>query len=334
MYDTTTLAHQAQTHLLEVLGERPSSLKPLPGSGLPFFVTDSFDLMGIKLLGLPVTLAILKVQGSLSPAEVAARIRRIRAQGGLALYVAAVVDASDRRRLIEQKVPFLVPGNQLYLPDLGIDLREYFRRQAEINDQPQMGPATQALLFSHLIDPMTPVETKAGWHVAPTVEKLGYTKMTGSRAANELVELGLAEVEKRGRAVHLRFKQDTPAAIWEAAKPFVRSPVMRTRWIGKLPSTIAPLVRKAGETALTRHTLLGEPEHETFAIHRDDWSDTNGSRILTRPEPGAVEVQIWSYSPALEDGDFIDPLSLIASMRDASDERVRLAVRELEEKIQ
>jgi hypothetical protein len=32
--------------------------------------------------------------------------------------------------LIEQKVSFIVPGNQLYLPDLGLDLREYFRQRA------------------------------------------------------------------------------------------------------------------------------------------------------------------------------------------------------------
>ena len=36
----------------------------------------------------------------------------------------------ERKRLIEQKVPSIVPGNQLYLPDLGLDLREYFRRRA------------------------------------------------------------------------------------------------------------------------------------------------------------------------------------------------------------
>lgn len=328
------LAHQTQAYLLEALGQRLSALKPRSGPGLPFFVIDSFDLMEIELFGELVTLAILKEQASLTPMEVALRIRKIRAQGSLALYVAPAVDASDRRRLVEQKVPFVVPGNQLYLPDLGIDFREHFRRQAEIGSMTHMVAATQALLFSHLIDRMSTNERRSSWHVAPTVEKLGYTKMTGSRAANELVALGLAKVEKIGRAVHLRFKQDTTAAIWEAAKPYVKSPVLRRRWLHMLPSDISPFAREAGEMALAKRTMLGEPEHQTYAIHRDHWSDTNEGLILTRPEPGAVEVQLWSYSPGLDDGHLVDPLSLVASLKDSVDERVRLAVRELEGQIQ
>ena len=45
------------------------------------------------------------------------------------VYVTGALASYERKRLIEQKVPFMVPGNQLYLPDLGIDLREYFRQR-------------------------------------------------------------------------------------------------------------------------------------------------------------------------------------------------------------
>ncbi|MBI3345756.1 MAG: hypothetical protein HY020_00920 [Burkholderiales bacterium] len=330
MHDTLQLAHQAQLYLLEALGEAPSALLPLPPSGLPFFITDSFDLLQIKLFGLPVTMAVLKEQGALTPAEVASRIRKIRALGNLTLYATSAIDSADRRRLIEQKVPFVVPGNQLYLPDLGIDLREHFRRQAENSSLPQMMPATQALLFSHLMDRMTTVASQANWHVAPAAEKLGYTKMSGSRAANELVELGLADVEKIGRAVHLRFKQDTTAKIWEAAKPYVRSPVLRTRWVRALPPTVVRFARQAGETALAKQTMLNEPEHRTVAIHRDHWPGTDPRYALIRPEPGTFEVQVWSYSTTIDAGDLVDPLSLVASLRDSLNERVRLAVRALE----
>jgi len=47
------------------------------------------------------------------------------------IYVRAQVTAYNRKRLIEQKVPFIVPGNQMYLPMLAIDLREHFRRIRE-----------------------------------------------------------------------------------------------------------------------------------------------------------------------------------------------------------
>jgi len=40
------------------------------------------------------------------------------------VYVRTRMTAFNRKRLIEQKVPFIVPGNQMYLPTLAIDLRE------------------------------------------------------------------------------------------------------------------------------------------------------------------------------------------------------------------
>ncbi|MCK7468892.1 MAG: hypothetical protein MZU91_12730 [Desulfosudis oleivorans] len=59
----------------------------------------------------------------------AARLDKLRQLAGMpVVYVTRTLASYERKRLIEQKVPFLVPGNQLYLPDLGIDLREYFRK--------------------------------------------------------------------------------------------------------------------------------------------------------------------------------------------------------------
>jgi hypothetical protein len=62
------------------------------------------------------------------------------------VYVTGTLASYERKRLIEHKVAFLVPGNQLYLPDLGIDLREYFRRPPAAADT-ALSPATQAMLI-------------------------------------------------------------------------------------------------------------------------------------------------------------------------------------------
>lgn len=41
--------------------------------------------------------------------------------GHAGVYILQGLEAYNRKRLIQQKGPFIVPGNQLYLPDLGID---------------------------------------------------------------------------------------------------------------------------------------------------------------------------------------------------------------------
>lgn len=38
------------------------------------------------------------------------------------VYVTTTLASYERKRLVQQKVPFIVPGNQLYLPELAIDL--------------------------------------------------------------------------------------------------------------------------------------------------------------------------------------------------------------------
>jgi hypothetical protein len=40
------------------------------------------------------------------------------------VYVAPTLASFERRRLMEQKIPFLGPRNQFYAPELGIDFRE------------------------------------------------------------------------------------------------------------------------------------------------------------------------------------------------------------------
>lgn len=52
----------------------------------------------------------------------------------------------ERRYLIEQKISFLALGNQLYLVELGIDLREYFHRKKPAPIR-ALNPATQAMLL-------------------------------------------------------------------------------------------------------------------------------------------------------------------------------------------
>lgn len=324
-----------QAYLAEVLGSPPGIARLWAGSGLPFFVLDSLDLWELPILGERVVLAIDKRPGSLSPAEIANRVKKVRAKAGLTLYAAPTMTFDERRRLIEHKVPFVVPGNQLYLPDLGIDLREHFRRRAEEAETSRMSPATQAVLIRHLLRRFYPEDdTPSDWRVSPTVRELGYTGMTGSRAVNELVELGLATVVRQGRSIYLRFPQGEGSQVWQDAKPFMRSPVLRTRWVREVPKDLEPHLRVAGEALLAKLTLLAEPDRAVYAVTREQWDAEEARHIVTRPEPGDTEVQIWSYSPSLMNNSAdVDPLSLIVSMQDATDERVRMAVKDLEDKL-
>jgi hypothetical protein len=76
------------------------------------------------------------------------------------IYLRHGVTSYNRQRLIKHKVPFVIPGNQLYLPMLGMDLRERFRQVEK--QKPTLDPSTQLLLLYVLHgrapDPLTPAK--------------------------------------------------------------------------------------------------------------------------------------------------------------------------------
>lgn len=319
-------------YLAAVLGVH-SNAKPWPGmQGLPFFLSDGFDFLEIDLFHHPVVVAIDRRPEALAPSEIAARIRHIASKTGLVIYATQRLTFHNRRALIAQRIPFIVPGTQLYLPDLGIDLREHVRTGHTAQGK-TLSPSAQALLIYNLLaKPWNPQ-----LHPAATARELDYTVMTASRAANELVAAGLAHAghkPKPGAPLYLTLNGSNAKDVWLAAEPVVRSPVTRTVWIDKLPAHLN--ARVAGASALAAHTMLASTGSPVYAAKRQDWlAAQKADPTLTDlgRDPRRTELQIWSYSPSLAGGDEVDPFSLIASMRDHNDERVQLALNELRENL-
>lgn len=324
-------AEKLQAYLLDVLGA-DTTPRPWPGAkALPFFVTDSFTLFELSLFGHSLVIALDRRPGTLSPSEVAARVERLRSAAPNVVYATERLALRERRALIGRKMPFIVPGNQLYLPDLGIDLREYLQRGAGAGKSTTLKPSAQALLIASLLAKPWHREL----HPATMARALGYTVMTASRAANDLVAAGLAQAGHKaqpGAPRYLTFEATKPEEAWRAAEPLVVSPLLRTVWIAKVPAGLA--TRVAGIEALARQTMLAAPDHPVHAVKREDWLSARKADPTLDDlgrDGSRIELQIWSYSPNLASGDQVDPLSLIASLRDNTDERVQVALNELRE---
>jgi len=318
-------------YLHEVLGIAVPSAKPWARADeLPYHLLDAFQFAELELLGQGVVLAISRAEGKLNLSEVRTWLSKVGAVGGQpAVYVTDALASYERRRLIEQKVPFIVPGNQLYLPDLGLDLREYFRQRAPAAEA--LSPSAQAMLITALLRRPWDAE----WRPASAAHELGYTPMTLSRVIKELSGAGLASVHTEGRSRWLRM-EGSPEAIWERAKPALRTPVKNAVWVadpGALPS---PRCRLAGLSALARYSMLAEPQWPVYAIPSADWKAATDAGVRQLPEPvaGAQEWQVWSYSPALvPQASTVDPLSLTLSLQDSADDRIQLALDELKEQL-
>lgn len=323
----TTLATAVLHHLHEVLGIEVPGAKPWEHANeLPYFLQDAFQFSELELLGQPVVLAMRRVEAKQSLSEVRIWLDKVKAVAGQpAVYVTDALASYERRRLIEQKVPFIVPGNQLYLPDLGLDLREYFRHRTQATEA--LSPSAQAMLFTALLRQ----PWQSDWRPAEVAAALGYTPMTQSRAVKELTANGLASAYTVGRSRWLRMELP-PDQLWERAKPLLRTPVKRVLWVAPPGGFVHWHRRIAGVSALARYSMLTEPKWPVYAMSAADWKAATDAGVRELPEldMGAQEWQLWSYSPALmPDATTVDPLSLSLSLEDNADDRIQLALDEL-----
>ena len=326
-----SLAASVQRYLFETLGVPSSGHRPwVAPQELPRSVKNVFDLHELDILGNTILLALEHTSAPPSLADLRLRLGKVRSIAERpVVYVTQALTANERKRLIAQKVPFIVPGNQLYLPDLGLDLREYFRRRHTAAESP-LSPSAQAMLIAALLRP----QWTAQWLPVEVAATLGYTPMTLSRVVRELAECGLASVGKTGRFQHLTMGA-SPRDIWDQIKPRLRSPVLRTVHTNTPIPPELP-TRLAGRSALAHHGLWHHASVGTVrAVNRTAWQAL-ATQLTELPEPthDTHAWQIWLYSPSLQaDSHTVDPLSLILSLRDDPDASLHGALDSLEQQL-
>lgn len=319
------LAADVRAYLHETLGADTSIRLWSRAKNLPYFLQDAFDIHEFQLGAKDILLVSARKERLPEMRKLRTQLNKLAHIADRPVVFAASTLASyERRRLVEQKIPFVVPGNQLYLPDLGIDFREYFRSpQEEVID---FTPATQALFIAALLRK----EWHGIWQPGDLISALGYTAMTLTRAIRELTGAGFVTARQQGKGRRLEVNH-SPAQAWELAAPYLRSPVRRTEWVDSqlVKRFKAPV---AGLSALAAYSMLTEPPQPIYAASTAQWKRAReaGVRHELVPPARAVQWQIWSYPPRLlHDREAVDPLSLALSLKAETDDRVHQALDEL-----
>lgn len=304
-------------------------LRPTPWVGhkrLPFLLRDRYRFYRVRMLDTACLFMIETGDEEQPPVAIRKHMEKLHEHfDGPVIYVQERITGYNRKRLIDHKIPFVVPGNQMYLPMLGIDLREHFRKLR--SQPPQFSPSAQTVLIYQLLRGNDEALTPSGM-----AERLGYSAMTMTRAFDELEAIRLGEFTTRGRERCVVFPE-LKRELWSKAQPLLRSPVRR-RYHVRTSHTLS-LGVCAGLTALALYTRLAEPAKPVFAMRGKDWTTVRSRhdvQVVPAQEPQAGEIEIWSYDPTLfaENGR-ADRLSLYLSLRDNQDERVGTALEEMME---
>jgi DNA-binding transcriptional ArsR family regulator len=322
------LIRDFEQYLSEVLRIASNPRKWEGEKTLPYLLRDLYEFYQAHLLDTSCLLMVARDESSQTPVAVRKHLALVSKNwDGEVVYVQKSVSAYNRKRLIEQKVPFVIPGNQMFLSALGIDLREHFRRS--IGTSSHVSPSTQVVVLYAIL--RTTTETLTPSRLA---KLLGYTRMTLTRALDELQATGLGTVEIRGRERILRFVDDGQT-LWEHARIFLTSPVKKRLWIQRLHGNRRGV--QAGLTALAHYSMLAAPDQPVYAISTEEWKavkQTGDIIELPGPEPYADQLEIWNYPPKLfAANDVVDRLSLFLSLQDTTDERVESALETMMERM-
>lgn len=336
MNDLDAAARYLQDLLPDMVGElEPWSSSKV--STLPHFLASLFGLAEIDLLGNRVLLANVLVQTEpVPPSRLIEQVNRLAEKAGLRVVpVLSGVSTYTRSKLIESRVDFVVPGSQMFAPSFLMSLRERDRvPPVSLPIGEQLSHPAQAVLIAALLRPdfeERDIPGSVQWSPLDLARHAGYSRMTASRVARELVAANLVSAEREGRETSLRFLM-TRRSLWEAALPRLRSPVLRTTCIGKDGLAMLPAdeCRAAGETGLSVLTELAAPARPVAAIPRDYLRRHSEPEWLPAAGEGHVDVQHWAYSTRLGGADTgVDPLSLYLSLKGRGDPRLEGALRDL-----
>ncbi|OGV67280.1 MAG: hypothetical protein A3K19_30165 [Lentisphaerae bacterium RIFOXYB12_FULL_65_16] len=308
---------------------------PEAAEQLPVHVGTRYAVYRTVLFERPYWLLLANAAEPFSPAA-AARDQAL-AQRAFDAAVALVfprLAAFERRRLIEKRVAFIVPGQQAFLPMALVDLREHVRpRMLDVaGERPLALTAAAQALFLHLLQ-HPEIDS---WPLHRWAEQLCCSNMTISRGGRELVAAGLLAADGKGRTVHLRLS-GTPHTTWKKALPLLRSPVARKTHVLILKPD-AVHAQDAGLTALAQLTALATDPRPEMAMSGAAYrAAVAGGALAPQPfaDPGCVSMEQWLYAPGLTAGArVVDRLSLFLSLKDSPDERVQGALNELLEGMQ
>ena len=159
-------------------------------------------------------------------------------------FVFLTLPTFDRKRFIQRRIPFVVPGRQAYLPVALIDLRENAKGGQRLLDEPKerLSAPAQVLVLYHLQTQRDSDE----WPLSKWVDVLGYSRSTLTRVYKELATASLCRAVASGRHVTLVFPRQR-RELWESARPHLGSPV---RTCSRVKAQDAELqMHEAGMTA-------------------------------------------------------------------------------------
>lgn len=233
------------------------------------------------------------------------------------------VSTYQRNALIKNKIPFIVPNSQIYVPELGMCIKELCAGKREKVEK--LSAIAQYLLLYFIYE-----EKQEEISQSELMEHLDMSAMNISRAVLELQGLGLVETRKEGTRKLVKAVAKGKE-LYQLSRKFLQSPVQKIIYVASIHYDMG--LPYAGETALAKRSMLNFPKCTVFAMDKKKSKDIP-KEYLIDPKFVAdcdyVEIELWKYNPRTFaiDG-IVDIVSLVEALKNIEDERVEMQIKEI-----
>jgi hypothetical protein len=175
----------ADTLGIEVIAEPWDGAKHLP-----FYLADAYNFQLVTLGN--VRCLFVRPESELAAiSAIKKHFSKISENTDVPLVLDLVsLNARQRKALIAAQIPFVVDGNQLYLPFIGVVLQERYVNHREQRET--LFPSAQLVLFHYLY------QSEQEMYTSGLAKRLGISAMQISRAVKQLTVLNLVMTRKYG----------------------------------------------------------------------------------------------------------------------------------------
>lgn len=308
----------AATYISSVLSEN-IVVKPVCKSiqdKLPISIVGNFELYDGQILGKNVLFAFINDGNIITPVQTKKQLDMIQRKTGMVtILVPGYLYSYNVSRLIVQKVNFVIPNKQMFIPSLLLDLTIVnIANEESKNDT--ITPLTQCLLLYHL-----ETESLSGRTSYELADKLSVSYASINRALRWLVSKDLIKLEGvKTKTLQIDLSD---RELWNKALPLLVSPIEQLYYTDALldGQTIS------GVNALSSYTMLNEESRQCCAVSKKDFK---ALKIIADKQFGQNEIQVWKYNPRmLSSTGVVDKLSLYLSLKDNEDERIQIELERL-----
>lgn len=312
-------------YLQEVFGINVKSEYKEINNALPMYMIERYNFHFLKLPNDDISYVLVKPlkKQDININQMKKQIKQIHSHcKSVSIFVFESLRLSQRNNLVQNRIPFIQPNNQIYIPNTLINLSQKEIVAKEYAEE--FSIAAQVTYIYLLLNDIK--ETNA-----PRLSKeIPYSKITLNRALTELVSRELLYTE--GNATRKIYKTIKKEEMWEKGKKFLFNPVEKVFYSNYNMKHRDFLI--SNETALSMlGTTLNDPIIVFFATTSEKIKSLDENCLINKYDivtDNYFVIEQFKYNPSfLSKTNYIDIISLYAQLKDSDDERIQIALEEL-----